>query len=55
MREVQAGYECGIGLENFNDLKPADVIENFELETVLRKLETPKAEPMRGQGAQLQT
>ncbi len=55
VREVQAGYECGIGLENFNDVKPGDVVENFELETVLRKLETPKAEPMRGQGAQLQT
>jgi translation initiation factor IF-2 len=55
VREVQAGYECGVGLENFNDVKPGDVIENFELETVLRKLETPKAEPMRGQGAQLQT
>ncbi len=55
VREVQAGYECGIGLENFNDVKPGDAIENFELETVLRKLEAPKAEPMRGQGAQLQT
>jgi translation initiation factor IF-2 len=37
-REVQAGYECGIGLENFNDLKPDDVIENFESEAVPRKL-----------------
>ena len=33
-----AGYECGIGLENFNDVKPGDVIEAFEMETVLRKL-----------------
>nr|MBF6561180.1 translation initiation factor IF-2 [Candidatus Binataceae bacterium] len=59
-REVLAGYECGIGLENFNDLKPGDVIENFELEAVLRKLQSPgKAEPVRGGGAavekQLQT
>ncbi len=37
-REVAAGYECGIGLENYNDLKPGDVIEAFEMETVLRKL-----------------
>src|ERR1700730_1418966 len=48
-REVQAGYECGIGLENFNDVKPNDVIENFEMEAVLRKLAAPKpAEPVRG-------
>ena len=31
-REVCAGYECGIGLENFNDMKPDDVIEAFEME-----------------------
>jgi translation initiation factor IF-2 len=37
-REVQAGYECGIGLENFGDIKPGDIIENFEMEAVLRKL-----------------
>ncbi len=48
-REVQAGYECGIGLENYNDVKPDDVIENFEMETVLRKL-TPASSggPSRG-------
>jgi translation initiation factor IF-2 len=37
-REVQAGYECGIGLENFNDIRPDDIIENSETETVPRKL-----------------
>jgi translation initiation factor IF-2 len=37
-REVAAGYECGIGLENYNDVKPGDVVEAFEMETVLRKL-----------------
>jgi len=30
-REVQAGYECGIGLENYNDVKPDDILENFEM------------------------
>ncbi|MFI5352176.1 MAG: translation initiation factor IF-2, partial [Candidatus Binatales bacterium] len=50
-REVAAGYECGIGLENFNDVKPGDVIEAFEMETVLRKLATPKPETGRGQAA----
>ena len=50
-REVLAGYECGLGLENFNDIKPGDVIETFEMEAVARKLVTPRAEPVRGQGA----
>jgi translation initiation factor IF-2 len=49
-REVLAGYECGIGLENFNDVKPSDVIEDFEMETVLRKLAVPKPESVRGGG-----
>lgn len=31
VREVVKGYECGIGLENFNDIKPGDVIEAFEM------------------------
>ena len=50
-REVLAGYECGLGLENFNDIKPGDVIETFEMEAVARKLVTPRAEPVRGQAA----
>ena len=31
VREVEKGYECGIGLENFNDIKEGDVIESYEL------------------------
>jgi translation initiation factor IF-2 len=57
VREVAAAYECGIGLENFNDVKPADVIETFEMEAVLRRLGAP-AEAPRGQATvekQLQT
>lgn len=42
VREVASGYECGIGLEGFNDLKPGDVIEVYELEEVARKL-TPQS------------
>ena len=34
-REVQSGYECGIGLENFQDVKVGDVIEAFEMEQVV--------------------
>ena len=50
-REVLAGYECGVGLENFNDVKPEDIIETFEMEAVARKLVTPRSEPVRGQAA----
>jgi translation initiation factor IF-2 len=32
--EVKAGFECGIGLTNFNDLKVGDVIEVFQMERV---------------------
>ncbi len=36
--EVQQGYECGIGIENFNDVKEGDVIEPFVTEEVARTL-----------------
>ncbi len=29
VREVATGYECGIGLENFNDIKQGDILENY--------------------------
>jgi translation initiation factor IF-2 len=32
VREVQQGFECGIGIEGFNDVKVGDVIEAFEHE-----------------------
>ena len=32
VREVQQAFECGIGLEGFNDVKVGDVIEAFQLE-----------------------
>ena len=38
VREVQQGYECGIGVENFSDLKTGDVIENFVLDRIAAKL-----------------
>lgn len=38
VKEVKAGSECGIGIENYNDLKEGDVIENFVIEEVARKL-----------------
>jgi translation initiation factor IF-2 len=36
VREVQQGFECGIGLENFQDLKAGDVIETYELRELAR-------------------
>ena len=35
-REVSAGYECGIGLSDFQDLRPGDVIETFEQREIPR-------------------
>lgn len=35
-REVMQGYECGIGLEKFNDIKVGDIIEAYVMETVER-------------------
>ena len=32
VKEVATGYECGIGLEKFNDLKPGDILEAFTME-----------------------
>lgn len=38
-REVREGMECGIRLENFNDVKEGDLLEAFKIEEVKRKLE----------------
>ncbi len=35
-KEVATGYECGIGLENYNDVKEGDVIECFQMEEIER-------------------
>ncbi|MBT3602557.1 MAG: translation initiation factor IF-2, partial [Candidatus Latescibacteria bacterium] len=38
VREVQNGFECGIGVENFNDVKVGDVIEAYHLVETSRSL-----------------
>ena len=38
-KEVQSGYECGIGIENYNDVKVNDVIECYEIEEIEPVLE----------------
>jgi translation initiation factor IF-2 len=34
VREVASGYECGIGLQNFNDIKEGDILEIYTVEEV---------------------
>ncbi len=40
VREVTNGYECGLSIDNFNDLKVGDQIESFEIVETKRKLES---------------
>ena len=37
VNEVKSGFECGIGLEKYNDVKPGDIIEAFKTEKVANK------------------
>lgn len=37
-KEVKEGFECGVGLENFNDVKVGDIIEVYEQEEIARTL-----------------
>ena len=37
-REVASGYECGLSLEGFQDVKVGDVVEAYEVEQVARRL-----------------
>src|SRR5690606_6980911 len=43
VREVRDGLECGMSIENFNDLKVGDRIESFKVEEVKRTLESTAA------------
>ncbi|MCX5854245.1 MAG: translation initiation factor IF-2, partial [Deltaproteobacteria bacterium] len=38
VKEVASGYECGIGIEGFNDIRVGDIIESYVQELVERKL-----------------
>lgn len=40
VREAQTGYECGILVENFNDIKVGDMLENYVIEKIATKLES---------------
>lgn len=39
VKEVNAGYECGLMIENFNDIKPGDIVEAYEVIREKRTLE----------------
>ncbi len=39
VKEVQAGYECGIGIEHFNDIKVGDTIDCYYLKEIRPELE----------------
>lgn len=38
VKEVKTGFECGIGIENFNDIKAGDILETYIIEQVSREL-----------------
>jgi translation initiation factor IF-2 len=43
VREVREGFECGIGIENFNDIKVGDLIESYRIEEIARSLSTAES------------
>ncbi len=47
VKEVKAGFECGIGIENFNDIKMGDILEVFEIQEIKQVFE-PEAERRAG-------
>ena len=38
-REVQNGYECGLGIEGFNDIKVGDVVEVYEIQEIPQSID----------------
>ena len=38
VKDVKAGYECGVMLDNYSDIKANDIIEAFEIVETTRKL-----------------
>jgi translation initiation factor IF-2 len=45
VREVEEGLECGIGVENFNDVKVGDALESYTVEQVARTLDQSARTP----------
>ena len=40
VREVREGFECGIKLSGFNDIKEGDILEVYKIEEIARKLDS---------------
>jgi translation initiation factor IF-2 len=38
VKDVQEGFECGISLDGFNELKEKDIIQSYEIDEVKQKL-----------------
>jgi len=38
VKEVAAGYECGLDIENFNDIQVGDIIEGYDMIEIKAKL-----------------
>ena len=38
VNEVKNGYECGLSIADYNDIKVGDIIESFEIKEIKRKL-----------------
>ncbi len=48
VKEVPKGFECGVKLKDFNDIKVGDIIECYEIKFVKPKLDFDKKEPQKG-------
>jgi translation initiation factor IF-2 len=38
VKEVRAGFECGLSLKNFNDIQVGDQLETYEIQVIARTL-----------------
>ena len=44
VKEAREGFECGIGIVNFNDIKVGDLIECYRVEEIARTLADSRAQ-----------
>ena len=45
VKEVSAGYECGLNIANFNDIKVGDIVEGYEQVAVKRNISYKRKSP----------
>lgn len=51
VKEVKAGFECGMAFENYEDIRAGDMIECFEVQSIARTVENKSAEPKASEAA----